>query len=214
MLQRVTLQFVLAGILSGATVIDRIAVIESKHAIKLSDLQRDLRLTAFMNHAPLDLSPDAMRKSADRLIDQMIIRDEIARGGYRRPNDSDAGHMLNQLRQDRFGGTDSRLNTELARYGLSADQLREQLLWQLTVLRFIDQRFRSEVQVTDDEARTYYNQHLPELKREYPQNSSFETLQPKIRASIEGERINQNFVAWLDQARQRDHIEYRQGAFQ
>jgi hypothetical protein len=214
MLQRVTLQFVLAGILSSATVIDRIAVVVSKHAIKLSDLQRDLRLTAFMKHEPLDLSPDAMRKSAERLIDQMVIRDEIARGGYRRPSDSDADHLLNQLRQDHFGGADSRLNAELARYGLKADQLREQLLWQLTVVRFIDQMFQPGVQVTDDEIRTDYNQHLPELKREYPQNSSFETLQPKIRASREGERINQNFVAWLDQARQRDHIAYRQGAFQ
>jgi hypothetical protein len=214
MLQRVTLPLVFASILSGATVIDRIAVVVSKHAIKLSDLQRDIRLTEFMNHEPLNLSPDAMRQSADRLIDQMVIRNEIGRGGYRRPSDSDADHLLNQLRQDRFGGSDSRLNTELARYGLREDQLWEQLLWQLTVLRFIDERFRSAVQVTDDEVRTYYNQHLAELKREYTQNSSFEVLQSKIRASLEGERINQDFVAWLDEARQRDHIEYRQGAFQ
>ncbi len=214
MLQRVTLPLALAGILSGATVIDRIAVVVSKHAIKLSDLQRDVRLTEFMNHEPLNLSPDAMRKSADRLIDQMIIRDEIARGGYRRPSDSDADHLLNQLRQDRFGGSDFRLNAELARYGLREDQLREQLLWQITVLRFIDQRFRPAVQVTDDEVRTYYNQHLAELKRDYPQNSSLEALQPKIRDSLEGERINQDFVAWLNEAPQRDHIEYRQGVFQ
>jgi hypothetical protein len=212
--QRVTLTLALACILSGATVIDRIAVVVSKHAIKLSDLQGDVRLTEFMNHEPLNLSPDAMRKSADRLIDQMVIRDEIARGGYRRPSDSDADHLLNQLRQDRFGGSDSRLNTELARYSLNEGQLREQLLWQLTVLRFIDQRFRPGVQVTDDEVHAYYNQHLQELKREYTHNSSFEVLQSKIRASIEGEHINQIFVAWLDEARQREHIEYRQGAFQ
>jgi peptidyl-prolyl cis-trans isomerase SurA len=214
MLQRVTLTLASAGLLFGATVIDRIAVVVSKHAIKLSDVQGDVRLTEFMNHQPLNLSPDAMRKSADRLIDQMVIRDEIGRGGYRRPGDSDADHLLNQLRQDRFGGSDSRLNTELARYGLNEGRLREQLLWQLTVLRFIDQRFRPGVQVTDDEVHAYYNQHLQELKREYTHNSSFEALQSKIRASMEGERINQNFVAWLDEARQREHIEYRQGAFQ
>lgn len=214
MLQQVTLTLALAGLLSSATVIDRIAVVVSKHAIKLSDLQGDVRLTEFMNHEPLNLSPDAMRKSADRLIDQMIIRDEIGRGGYRRPSDSDADHLLNQLRQDRFGGSDSRLNAELARYGLREDQLREQLLWQITVLRFIDQRLRPAVQVTDDEVRTYYNQHLAELKREYTDNSSFEVLQSKIRASLEGERINQDFVAWLVEARQQDRIEYRQGAFQ
>jgi hypothetical protein len=214
MLQRVTLPLALAGILSGATVIDRIAVVVSKHAIKLTDLQRDIRLTEFMNHEPPNLSSDAMRKSADRLIDQMIIRDEIDRGGYRRPSDSDADHLLNQLRQGRFGGSDSRLNTELARYGLREEQLREQLLWQLTALSFINQQFRPAVQVTADEVRAYYNQHLAELAQDDPQNSSFEALQPKIQALLEGERINQNFIAWLDEARHRDHIDYRQGAFQ
>jgi len=212
--QRVTLTLALAGLLSGATVIDRIAVVVGKHAIKLSDLQSDVRLTEFMNHEPLNLSPNAMRKSADRLIDQTVIRDEIGRGGYRRPSDSDADHLLNQLRQDHFGGSDVRLNTELARYGLHESQLREQLLWQLTVLRFIDQRFRAGVQVTDDEVHAYYIQHLQELKSEYTHNSSLDVLQSKIRASIEGERINQDFVAWLDEARQREHIEYRQGTFQ
>ena len=214
MLRPATLLLALIGLMPGATVIDRIAVIVSKHVIKLSDIQRDLRLTEFVNHQPLNLNPDAMRESADRLIDQTIIRDEIGRGGYRRARDSDAEYLLNQLKQDRFAGSDSRLQTELTRYGLTKDQLREQFLWQLTVLRFIDQRFRPGIQVTNDEVRTYYNQHLPDLKREYPQNSSMDALQPKIRASLEGERINQSFVAWLDQARQRNHIEYRQGAFQ
>ncbi len=68
--------------------------------------------------------------------------------------------------------------------------------------------------ITDEDVRTYYDQHLPELKREYPGNSSFEALAPKIRASLEGERINQNFVQSVEQARKRSRIRYLQGAFQ
>jgi hypothetical protein len=87
-------------------------------------------------------------------------------------------------------------------------------LWQVTVLRFIDERFRPGVLVTDEETCSYYNQHLAELKRAYPQNNTFEVLAPKIRASLEGERVNQDFVEWLERERKRTHIEYRQGAFQ
>ena len=204
----------LASALPGTVVIDRIAVIVGKHAIKSSDIQRDLRLTEFMNHEPVKLSPDEMRKSAERLIDQLMIRDEIAQGGYRRPNDADADNLLNHLVRDRFGGSDSRLRGDLSRYGITVDGLQQQFLWQLTVLRFIDQRFRPGVQVTGDDVRTYYDLHLAELKRQYPRSNSFEALQKQLRDSLEGERVNQAFAAWLANARRQVRIEYREGAFQ
>lgn len=149
----------LMTLFAAATTIDRLAVIVNQHAIKLSDLQRDLRLTEFMNGQSLDLGSDARRRSADRLIDQTLIRDEVAHGGFRRATDSDAGNMLSRLREQRFGGSESRLRAELSRYGLSEEQLHEQLLWQLTVLRFIDQRFRPGIDISDEEVRAYYSQH-------------------------------------------------------
>ncbi len=198
----------------AAVVIDRIAAIAGKHVIKSSDIERDLRLTEFLNREPLSMTPDQRRKSADRLIDQAIIRDEIATGSYNRANDSDAAAMLAQMRRDRFGDSDVRLRQALARYGLTEDQLTVQLLWQLTVLRFIDQRFRVSVLVTDDEIRMYYDQHLTGLKRQYPGDSSFEALEPQIRTLLEGRKVNQDFESWLDGARRRQHVEYRQEAFQ
>ncbi len=199
--------------LQGAEVLDRIAVIVGNRVIKTSDIERDLRLTEFLNRESLNLTPEARHKSAERLIDQEIIRQEIVTGGYRRPTDQEAESLEKQLVRDRFGGSKTRLSQEVSRYGLTEEQLREQLLWQLTVLRFIDQRFRPGVYVSDEEVRAYYDQHRPDLRREYPGNSSLETLQTKIRNLLEGERINQNFTEWLEQARKRYRIEYRQEAF-
>lgn len=205
---------VLSYALPGAVVLDRIAVIAGKHAIKESGIERDLRLTEFLNGQPLDLSPAAKRQSAERLIDQDIIRQEIATGNYQRPSESEASELLDRLRRDRFGGSDSRLREALARYGLTEDDLREQLLWQLTVLGFIDQRFRVGVLVTDEEVHAYCEQHLSELRRQYPTAGNCEALAPKIKSSLEGERINQNFNEWLAQARKSERIEYKQEAFQ
>jgi hypothetical protein len=106
------------------------------------------------------------------------------------------------------------MREELQRYGITEGQLRAQLLWQLTVLRFIDERFRPAVIVTDEEVQTFYNQHLAELHRQYPGDVSFEALEPKIRSLLEGQRINENFEQWLAEARKRARIEYRQEAFQ
>jgi hypothetical protein len=190
------------------------AVIVGKHVVKTSDIDWDLRVTAFLNREPLEFRSQTKRKSAERLIDQEIIRQEIVTGNYRRARDSDASALEAQLNRDRFGGSDQRMRAELQRYGITGEQLRAQLLWQLTVLRFIDERFRPAVIVTDDELRAYYDQHLAELRRQYPQNNSFETLAPKIRSLLEGQRINEAFNQWLEQARKRTRIEYKQEAFE
>ena len=214
MMRRIPLLMVLGGALHGAVVYDRMAVIVGKRVIKSSDIGRDLRVTAFLNREQLSFNADARRKAADRLIEQTILRGEITSGGYRGASEDDAAAMLDKLRQERFAGSDTRLRTAVARYGLTEEELRAQLLWQLTVLRFIDERFRNGVIVTDQDVRSYYDQHAAELKRQYGQNSSFEALQPKIRASIEGERINLNFAESMDQARKRIRIRYLQGAFE
>jgi hypothetical protein len=197
-----------------AVVLDRIAVVVDNHVIKTSDIDRDLRVTQFLNHDKLDLSLDARRKSAERLIDQSVIREEMEKGAYTRSNTADLEGMQKQLLQQRFAGSDVRMKAELAAYGLSVEQLRLQLQWQLDVLKFIDQRFRPGVLVTDEEVKAYYDQHAADLKRQYPQIKTYEGMEPKIRESLEGERLNQNFEEWLANARKRSRIDYRQGAFQ
>jgi peptidyl-prolyl cis-trans isomerase SurA len=194
-------------------VIDRIAVVVDRHAIKLSDIDRDLRVTEFLNRQPLDLGPQARRKAAERLIDQFVIEKAISTNGFPGPSEKDADALMKDLRRDRFGGSDERLRRALSSYGLTEDQLLEQLLWQLQVLRFIDQRFRPGVQVTDEEVRKYYDQHRSELERANPE-AGFDALAPKIRATLEGEQVNQNFFQWLDQARKRARIEFEEEAFQ
>ena len=197
---------------SNSVVLDRIAVIVGKRVVKASDIDADLRLTAFLNREPVRTDGDNKRTSAERLIDQEIIRQEIISGGFRRPAESQAAGLEGQLTRDRFSGSDARLRAELTRYGLSESDLREQLLWQLTVLNFIEQRFQAATAVTDEDVRSYYDQHLADLRRQNPQARDYEALEPQIRKILEGERVNQNFNQWLSQARSHYRIEYKQEA--
>ena len=198
----------------GAVVVDRIAVIVGKHVIKLSDIEHDLRLTQFLNGEPLNLSGDAKRKQAERAIDQQLIRTELDSGGYSRATDSQAEALLHQIIQERYGGSESKMRAALRRYGVTEEELRAQLVWQLTVLDFIQQRFRPEVAVSDDQVRAYYDQHIAEFRREHPDDSSYETLEPEVRDALEGEPVTKEFENWLGQQRQQTKIQFRQGAFQ
>ena len=183
------------------TTIDRIAVVVAGHPIKTSDIDRDIRATEFINGEPLDLGAEAKKQAAQRLIDQQIIRNELQVGGYQRPDASEAASDLDQIRKERYRGSEARMHQALARYGLTEDELRARLLWQLTVLKFIDQRFRPGVLVSDQDIQTYYNQHRAELAKDNGGHTSLEALTPKIREAITADQINQQFFAWLDQQR-------------
>jgi hypothetical protein len=202
------------GACAAGAVIDRIAVVVEKRAIKLSDIDSDLRATEFLNREPLDLGAQARRKAAERLIDQLLIAEAIASNGFAVPSEQEAGVLLNNLRRDRFSNSDERLLQALSGYGLTEKRLLAQLLWQFQAMRFVDQRFRPGVQVTDQQVRDYYDQRRAELERDAHGAAGFDALAPKIRETIEGEQVNQNFFQWLDQARRRNRIEFKQEAFQ
>ncbi len=206
-MRRLTLILVLSSLAPAAIVIDRIAIIAGKHVIKLSDIDRALRLTDFLNNAPLVEDAAQKRAAAERLIDQQLIRDEVAVSGYRRATDADAAAMFQQIRQSRFAGSDARMNQSLAQYGVTAAEVQDQLLWQLTALRFIDQRFRPGVLVTDQDVRTYYDQHAA------LQKVAFDKASPDIRKTLEGRQIDKEFDSWLSGERKRTRLEYRDEAF-
>jgi hypothetical protein len=192
----------------AAVVIDRIAVVVNRHPVKSSDIERDVRLTDFLNQVPFRLDAAAEKAAEERLIDQQIIRQEVSSGGYKRATDADAEALLDQIRRDRFGGSDARLRAGLIPYGLTEEQLRAQLLWQLTVLRFINDRFRTAVLVTDEDVQKYYEEHRASIGKSLADASA------PIRSTLEGNQVTEQFETWLADERKRTPIEYKTGAIQ
>jgi peptidyl-prolyl cis-trans isomerase SurA len=201
-----------AATVRGAVILDRIAVIVGNRVIKTSDIDRDIRLTAFLNHATAEFSPQTRKQSAERLIDQDLIRQEIANGSYRRAAEAEAEALEAQLVRDRFGGSDTEFARALERYGLTRVELSKQLLWQLTVLRFIDQRFRAGVFVSDDQVQQYVQQHQAELRKQNPAAAA-DVLEMKARELLEGQQVDKNLADWLRQSREGTRIEYKPEAF-
>ena len=219
----VVLLALLPSVTPASVVLDRIAVVVGRHVVKISqgyrcgpatsDIDREIRLTDFVNGERLDLSPAARRKAADRLIDQELIRSEIAVGGYETASQEDAKKLLKQIRTGRYH-SEAEYRSALRQYGITEQQLEAQLLWQLTVLKFVEQRFRPGVLVSDQDIRDYYDRHLPELRRTSGTTTSLQVMRPKIQEILTGEQVNQQFFAWLEQGRKQIHIEFREDVFQ
>lgn len=189
-------------------IIDRVAIVVGNSIIKDSDIDRDVRVTDFLNREPLALSAAARKKAANRLIDQVFIRREIRIGDYPVATMQEAEKDIDNLKQQRYGSATA-FEQALQRYGLTEDALRLQLQWQLTVLRFIDARFRPAVLVTDDEIEKYYHEHAAALQRQYP-GKSLDNLRATILQILQGERVNTQFFSWLDEQRKNSNIQFRE----
>jgi hypothetical protein len=206
MLLRLSVMAVLLSSSLPAVIIDRIAVRVGNAIIKDSDIDRIVRVTEFLNDESLDLGDKARRDAAKRLIDQAFIRQEIQVGDYPRASWDEADEQIAKLKKDRYK-SQAAFQQALARYGLVEPDLRFEFQWQLTVLRFVDLRFRPAVLVKDEEIEQYYREHLPTLRKANPGDSSLDALREQVRDILVGEKVNQLFFAWLDDHRKEGKVE-------
>ena len=148
-MRHATLFFALLTTLAASPeVLDRLSVVVGRQAIKASDIDRDIRITSFLNGQPPDFSDAARKEAASRLIDQALIREQIRTGEFPVAAINEADQLVAATRKERYP-KDTEYKDALARCGITETELRDRLLWQLTVLRFIDARFRPEVAADD-----------------------------------------------------------------
>ena len=203
---RIPALFFMACALALPVVIDQIAITVNSDLIKDSDINRDLSATEMLNGDLPNLSAAERKKTAAHLIDQVFIREEIRVGAYPIATDEEADQQLAQLVKQRYH-SQMAFDAALKRYHLTEPDLREQFRWQLTVLHFIDARFRPAVLITDEQLDKYYKQHLAELKKQNPKGSE-DDLKSDARDIMTGEQVNNLLFTWLDQHRHDAKVHY------
>jgi hypothetical protein len=199
-MKRNLLFFLLLQFSAFAVVLDRVAiVVDQDDIIKDSDIDRDLHATEFLNGEPPSATPAERKKTASHLIDQVFIRQEIRISDYPLATTEEANQQLEQLEKQRFH-SEAALTANLSKYDLTLPDLREQFRWQLTVLDFIDARFKPAVMVGEDSVYRYYKAHLPQLRKDNPKATEAQ-LRQASRDTLTEEQVNKLFFAWLDQHR-------------
>jgi hypothetical protein len=181
----------LAAAVASAAVIDRVAVVVGNTAITETEVLREVRLTEFMNGQPLDVGPKERRAAAERLVDQQLIRNEMAAGTYPMPTDDEVEDMLRDFeRQQQYPG-ETQYRAALAKYGITEAELKEHLLWELAAIRFTDLRFQPNA----------------------PDGQSANRVKPG-GPMPSGNDVDQQLDAWLKEQRKNTRIQFKQAAFQ
>ena len=194
-------------------VLDRIAVTVGRQVIAESDVIRDLRVSAFLEKKPVDLSGEQKRKAADRLVDQLLILQEANLTRVPLAAPEDAARMLEQVKSALYPST-AEYQAALKGACISEVDVTNQLLAGLRAMRFTDLRFRPEVQLTDEELRERYNQLAAESARKNDgETPSFEASRDQVEKLLTDERTAQALDRWLGTQRTENQILYREQVF-
>ena len=199
--------------LSGADVIlDRIAVTVGKQVITEGEVVRDLRVAAFLDQKPVELDGAEKRKAADRLVDQLLIQQEIAFSRIPLTVEEDAAQMLAQVKSQY--GSESEYQAALVRDHLTEADVVEHLLTGARALRFTDLRFRPEIDISEDDLRDFYNKLSEEGRKRGDTNvPTFEASRDDVEKLVTGQRITLALDRWLGAQRTQIQILYRDQVF-
>jgi len=206
----------LAGAMAGtAEIIDRIAVVVDKMVITESDVVNHLRIASFLNGEPVSLTNEERREAANRLVEQLLVRREMEISRYPAPAPADVDPVLGEFRARRYPEEGS-YKRALAEYGVSDADVRESLLLQLTLLRFIQFRFRPGVALDDSEVEAYYRN---EFNTEWSSRNTtppppLDDVRDEIEEILIEAHVDEALDNWLEETTALARIRYIEEAFQ
>ncbi len=193
-----------------AEIVDRIAASVGSTVITESDVLEDLRVSALLNGTAADPSDDQKRKALERLIDQELMRREIAFTRFPLPSEADVEKMYREARA-RFPNEEA-YQAEVRKDELSDATVRQHLQWQLRTLRFIEYRFQPGVQVSDADIRREYDDFANQWREtKHSEPPAFEQVREEVERLAQQRLVDSALDRWLGEVRTQNDILYRKG---
>jgi hypothetical protein len=145
----------------------------------------------------------------ERLIDRSLLDQQIVNPAMLDPAPEELKAKIEEIRQGIPGGSkDESWKTILAGYGLTQEDVEEQVTSQVRILRFIDLRFRGLVRVDKEAIAAYYeDRFLPEVRKRNASEPKLAEVSDKIEQILAEQRIDELLNNWLKTLRAQAHIE-------
>ena len=209
-----TLALLAFSLPARAEIIDRIAVSVGNRVIAESDLDREIRVAAFLDGVKPDFSPAGKRATAERMVEQVLIRRELETSRYPVPSAAEVAPALEAFQKERFPNSGDYRHA-LADYGIADRDVEDLLLWQRTLLLFIEVRFQSGVQVSGQDIQEYFEKVVqPAAEAAHPgQPLALEDYRDRIEQTLTGQRADREMDTWLKEVRKSTEIVFHDEAF-
>jgi hypothetical protein len=181
-----------------AEIVDRIAMSAGNRVITQSEIDREIRVTAFQDGVPPEFSPTHRRTIAEKMVDQKLIQHELETSRYPLPTAAELAPAIEEFKRTHFPD-EAAYRKALTDAGVTEQELLVVLLWERTLLRFIELRFESGVLLSDQEVAEYAKQ----------KNLSSTDAEKELISA----RADQQLEQWLRDARKRTPVIVHEEAF-
>lgn len=185
---------------ASGEIIDRVLAVVDGQLVTLSDARAALKFGL----VPADVSEDPIWAAMQRLIDRKLMLGEIVRYAFPDPPQAQVDAALAEIER-RY---EDALAFEIAlnSTALSRDELRRYLRDSLRIETYLQQRFSSALQPSEEDLARYHREHAERF-------SVAGTLQPldevrdEVRAAILADRRDRLAADWLEGLRRRGAVQ-------
>lgn len=199
---------------AAPVVLDRVVAVVNNHAILLSDVQDEMRLSV-LDPGRVGEGPLTEQHALDELISRALIEQQIRQEDLRaiEPSQQEVDNRLEQLRKQlpacirQNCATDAGWKAFLQSHGLTAERVEAYARYRIEILRFIEERFRQGIQISQQQIEDYYHNTL------LPQYAPGEAVPPldqvasRIQEILLEQQVNVLFDNWLNNLRQQGDVE-------
>lgn len=186
-------------------VIDSVVAVVNSSPVFQSDWEIAVRYEGLMNgRAPESFTPDEHRAVFNRLVDQVLVRQQM-RGFELVPiTGQDVQSRLREVRNQLPGAsTDEGWKSLLAQNDITEAEVSERIRVQLEVLRFLDYRMRPMVRLEQRAVSKYYREVLvPDLRKQGIEEPPLSQVSDKIREILTQQRMEEQTALWLQTLRE------------
>jgi hypothetical protein len=183
--------------LAGQQLLDRVVARVNNYAITLSDVNAALAVGVI--DAPAGEGREAA--ATERLIDRQLVLAEVARFAPPEPDMAAVDREVAAMKAHAGAG----LGAAMEATGLDEPKLRDLARDTLRIQAYLNQRFGTTVQVSDEEVNRYYQAHHSEFMRDGTV-MPFAEAEPAARQRAAAARRDATIAQWMSDLRERAEV--------
>jgi peptidyl-prolyl cis-trans isomerase SurA len=184
-----------------ADIIDRVVAVVDGHLITMSDVRTINALHLLDPSSPASPVEAGRDPIVEHLIDRILVLEEVDRYAPAPPDDTAIDGRIGVIEQ--ATGSQALVEERLHELGLSSAWLRQWATDSLRIRAYVDQRFGSVVQATDEELEAYFRGHQSDFAGKDVNDA---TVQSTARAAIVAERRRAVLTEWITGLRRRADV--------
>ena len=193
-------------------VVDRIVATVNGDLVLASDVEEEERFTRLYPYGNTD-GKSLREQAMTRVINRTLIQQQMAGFPQASVTEAQVTQEESDLRKDLPECAKANCASAagwtafLEANGLTEDEFRDHLKQRAEVLRFIEQRFRSAVRISDKQISDYYTTTmLPEYARQHATPPALDTLHDRIQELLLQQQVSTMLDDWLKSLRESGRV--------